>query len=119
MSMGWCILIVVAVLLLGTTLCWDDTIMILVTILAIGGCALVYEPNPVDVAAQEARRVAAETPHVIREVDGCKVYEFEKEGRNHFFTRCPTQTSTDRTYTTSCGKNCSKVITETIVTENK
>lgn len=70
-------------------------------------------------AAEAAARVVRETPHVIREADGCKVYEFEAQGRNHYFTRCPATTSTERNYTVSCGKNCTTVKQETIITDNK
>lgn len=40
-------------------------------------------------AAKHAKRVAEETPHVIREADGCKVYAFKAADRWHYFTRCP------------------------------
>jgi hypothetical protein len=46
----------------------------------------------------EAREAAAATPHVIREVDGCKVYEFKAGGHLHYFTRCPKETTTDSVY---------------------
>lgn len=42
----------------------------------------------------DAQRVQDQTPHVIREVDGCKVYAFESERSNHYFTRCPNSTTT-------------------------
>jgi hypothetical protein len=46
---------------------------------------------------QQEQDAADRIPRVIREVDGCKVYAF-KEHHWHFFTRCPTTTTTDRTY---------------------
>lgn len=39
-------------------------------------------------ARAEAEQKARETPHVVREADGCKVYAFERGGRDHYFTRC-------------------------------
>lgn len=68
--------------------------------------------------AEENRKIQAaqEIPHVIREADGCKVYEFKSNGNNHYFTRCGETVSTDRDYTKSCGKGCVKHETETIVT---
>jgi hypothetical protein len=69
--------------------------------------------------AEAARRAAI--PHVIREADGCKVYEFTAYGKTHFFTRCADSVTTDRNYEVkkSCGKNCTKTEqhTETIVTK--
>jgi len=63
----------------------------------------------------EARERAERTPHVIREADGCKVYAFKANGRDHYFTRCggqpvPTLTS----HSESCGKNCTRTFTEEI-----
>lgn len=66
---------------------------------------------------QEAQDRADATPHVIREADGCKVYAFKNGGYWHYFTRCGDTVTTERTYTKSCGKNCTKAETETIVTE--
>jgi hypothetical protein len=65
---------------------------------------------------------ALETPHVIREADGCKVYQFEAAGVNHYFTRCiNSKTSTERHYK-ECyqmgkARNCSdktEVIADTL-----
>ena len=51
-----------------------------------------------DARRAEARR-REETPHVIRESDGCKVYAFKAGDSLHYFTRCPNSTTkTDRTY---------------------
>lgn len=58
-------------------------------------------------------------PHVIREVDGCKVYTFKSGDRYHYFTKCGNITTTESSYSVSCGKNCSRTEVETIVTENK
>jgi len=72
-------------------------------------------------AKEKAQDEADRVPRVIREVDGCKVYAF-KEGKWHFFTRCPQTTTTDRTYE-SCRQSGKQRIcedkTEQIVTENK
>jgi len=62
----------------------------------------------------EARRQAA-TPHVIREFDGCKVYAFTTD-REHYFTRCGSTVSTETNFSKSCGKNCTKQDSDTIVT---
>jgi hypothetical protein len=67
--------------------------------------------------ARAAGRLAAATPHVIRETDGCKVYAFERDNTDHYFTRCGDTVTTERNYTQSCGKGCVKHKQETIVTE--
>lgn len=55
-----------------------------------------------------AQRRAEETPHVIREFDGCKVYTFKAGERWHYFTRCPgSPTKTDSTYEVRHGKTTS------------
>lgn len=57
-------------------------------------------------AAERRAKAAAErreqTPHVVREADGCKVYAFKSEGRHHYFTRCPDS----RTTTESSWEEC-------------
>jgi len=66
---------------------------------------------------QEAEAAQRESiPHVIREADGCKVYAFTTD-REHYFTRCGSSVTTETTWKKSCGKNCSRVEGDTIVTE--
>lgn len=78
--------------------------------------------SPAEAAVKDARkateRLARETPHVVREADGCKVYAFERHGRDHYFTRCPATTDTETNWKESCGKNCTRHKSENIVTEN-
>lgn len=93
-------------------------------------CFMVFmETRPEKVAeraaAAEAERRAA-IPHVIREVDGCKVYAFNAGGHTHYFTRCGSNVTTTRHYTekvsSKCGKStCTKDVPrqETIVTEEQ
>lgn len=64
--------------------------------------------------AEEAQREA--TPHVIREADGCKVYAF-KTDIYHYFTRCGSTVTTETRWSQACGKNCTKQMSDTIVTE--
>jgi hypothetical protein len=69
-------------------------------------------------AEKAAREAAEREPHIIRKKDGCDVYAFKVGDTNHYFTKCPnSMVSTDRQYTVSCGKNCHRQETETIVTE--
>ncbi|CAG9229396.1 hypothetical protein [Burkholderia vietnamiensis] len=74
-----------------------------------------YQAGERERAEQEKRD---RTPHVIREADDCKVYAW-KDGSDtyHYFTKCPNSTvQTDRTYTESCGKNCTRKKVESITT---
>lgn len=49
-----------------------------------------------------AKEQAEQTPHVIREADGCKVYAFKSGDRYHYFARCPDA----RTVTESSWDEC-------------
>lgn len=64
-------------------------------------------------AREAAQRRANETPHVIREAEGCKVYAFLSGDRYHYFTRCPdgktvTDASWDECHTEMVGKMSTK-----------
>jgi len=63
------------------------------------------------------KRIAETKPHVYAEVDGCTVYKWLADGRNHYFTRCSTKVTTESKYSEYCGKACSRERTETIETE--
>lgn len=82
-----------------------------------------WRDTPEEAAAKDAKKAAEllvrQTPHVVREADGCKVYAFERGGRDHYFTRCPSTTDTETNWTESCGKNCTHHKSENIVTRNK
>lgn len=73
-------------------------------------------------AKKAAQYAADQQPRVIREADGCKVYAFKQGDKWHYFTKCPSTTTTDRTYE-QCRKSGKQTIcedkTEQIVTENK
>ncbi|MCA0188092.1 MAG: hypothetical protein LCH90_19275 [Proteobacteria bacterium] len=50
--------------------------------------------------------------------DGCKIFTFKPENRWLYFTRCPgAKTSTETTWTESCGKNCTRTASQTIETQ--
>jgi hypothetical protein len=74
------------------------------------GCAQQQENE------REAQERADETPHVIREADGCKVYAFKSGSDFHYFTRCGSTVTTERNWTERQGKQ-SVHKSETIVTE--
>ena len=67
--------------------------------------------------SQTSSALARATPHVVREADGCKVYAFERDGKDHYFTRCGEIVTTERTYSEACGKGCVKQLQEVIVTK--
>lgn len=70
-------------------------------------------------AAKAARRRAEETPHVIREADGCKVYAFLSGDRYHYFTRCPDKTVTDASWDECHTEMVGKVSTKKCVTKSE
>lgn len=95
----------------------EDSGFGLILCLCLGGfwfwCA--YDNNkPETIAAKAAEERAKveerrrqETPHVVREADGCKVYAFKSGDRWHYFTRCPnavTVTDTAYEHCTGSGK---------------
>lgn len=65
----------------------------------------------------DIKRKIEETPHVIREVDDCKVYAFKVNQHYHYFTRCPKDTTTDTTIEERHNKRTEYRIDQ-IVTEN-
>jgi hypothetical protein len=75
------------------------------------------------IAQEKQKAIAAQAaaiPHVIRDVDGCKVYAFASGGMEHYYTRCGATVTTERNYTVNkqCGKTqCTERKQETIVTE--
>lgn len=95
----WIALIVIGACVLGTKSCVDSQW---------------YSDQQAEFKAQKR---AAATPHVIREADGCKVYAFASAGRTHYFTRCGSTVTTERTGSESCGKACTRPTSEVIVTE--
>lgn len=67
---------------------------------------------------REAQEQADSTPHIIRQADGCKVYAWKGgDGVYHYFTRCGETVTTERTYSETCGKNCTRKKSEIIVTK--
>lgn len=71
---------------------------------------------------EAAEALREQTPHVIREADGCKVYAFKSGANYHYFTRCPANTTTETNNSYSCGtaKNPKTCIKQDIIpTENK
>lgn len=70
----------------------------------------------VEQAEKDRIRHEKEIPHVIREKDGCKVYEFYANRHTHYYTVCPNSTvTTDTQYTKRVG-NGSVTKTDTIIT---
>ncbi len=103
----------------GLAACW------FVTAAVLGGLASVLSNTPEHVAARYAEQQAdaaaaraAATPHVITESpDGCKVYKFRDEQRDHYFTSCPdSHTTTDSSHEERSGKTSSTII-ESITSE--
>jgi hypothetical protein len=116
-------LLLVIVVLFSAWAFDGEGVWALIGIVVIGWSMWHWRDTPEESAAKEAQKaaekLARETPRVIREADGCKVYAFEKSGREHFFTRCPATTDTETTWSESCGKNCRREKSSNILTENK
>lgn len=81
--------------------------------------------TPEEVAAKQAQALQKaeeerikSTPRPMSQADGCTVYVFERQGREHFFTRCEATTSTETNWTEGCGKGCSRDVKDTIMTPN-
>lgn len=73
-----------------------------------------------EAAREAAQRKANETPHVVREADGCKVYAFLSGDRYHYFTRCPdSKTTTDTSWDECHSEMVGKVSTRKCVTKSE
>lgn len=82
-------------------------------------CLLVtFIPTAEETAEKERIEQLNNQPKPILEKDGCTVYKFHDDRRDHYFTRCPSNTITEKTYQESCGKNCTRVESELIETTN-
>lgn len=68
----------------------------------------------------ENRKAAAQAriPKIYSKVDGCTVYIWNNDGRNHYFTKCDNTNKviTENSWTENCGKACSKTVVEKIET---
>ena len=121
----WVILgLLLLVVVLFSAWAWDlEGVWVLIGIVVMGWSMWHWRDTPEESAAKEARqaaqKLARETPHVVREADGCKVYAFERGGRDHYFTRCPAATDTETTWSEFCGKNCRREKSSNIIVENK
>ena len=60
--------------------------------------------------------IAEGTPRVYAQVDGCTVYTWYANGRNHYFTKCPTKVTTESWHDERSGKT-RKQVSEIIETE--
>lgn len=124
----WILLLTIVgiVILLAVHFEWDNGTFFLILIVVIGSWALYHwRDTPEESAAKVQERIREQTererPQKINEIDGCSIYTFYRisDGRNHYFTRCSDKVTTESSHTESCGKNCTKQVTETIVTDKK
>jgi len=74
-----------------------------VLVLSMGGC----EVPPVSTSPTNN---AAVPVSLLFEHDGCRVYRFEDEGRDHWFVRCAGASSSTASTTENCGKHCTRVV---------
>lgn len=113
------IIVILGVLAVGALLA-DAFGVFCVLILAFFAALIYNDANSPEGQARKKQRELeyqrAATPHVIRQADGCKVYAFTTD-REHYFTRCGSTVTTETNWLKSCGKNCTKQESDTIVTE--
>lgn len=76
------------------------------------GCA--KDPEKVEFSTNPKIAVATLFTH-----DGCTVYRFDDDGRNHYFARCGTEAETISPKTTACGKGCFSTWDENIRTNDR
>ena len=79
-------------------------------------CGWLLLSSPQDKEARRQAEIAEATPHVYAQVDGCAVYTWYANGRNHYFTKCPTKVTTESWHDERSGKT-RKQVSETIETE--
>lgn len=65
----------------------------------------------------DAQLVQERKPQVVQEIDGCKIYRFY-DGNYHYVTRCGDKVTTQKNWSESCGKACTRRRTEELVTED-
>jgi hypothetical protein len=95
--------------------------MVFVLFGLVGGIILgviVFYGWATDTPENRAKTQEAAIPRVYAQVDGCTVYVWNSDSRNHYFTRCDNTNKvvTENSWKESCGKACSKTITEKVET---
>ena len=99
--------------------------LMFIVLVIIGGIGLgiygIYQftKSPEQVAADKKQEAYESTPHVYSQVDGCTVYIWRNGGYNHYFTKCDNTNKvvTQSAHGESCGKACTRTITEKIETK--
>ena len=68
--------------------------------------------------AQRQADIAERTPHVYSKVDNCTVYIWRNGSYNSYFTKCDNTNKvvTEFAHSESCGKACTKKVTEKVET---
>jgi hypothetical protein len=68
--------------------------------------------------AQRQADIAERTPHVYSKVDNCTVYVWRNGSYNSYFTKCDNNNKvvTEFSHGESCGKACTKKVTEKVET---
>jgi len=74
--------------------------------------------SPEQKAKEQAQEIAERTPHVYSKIDGCTVYVWKNGNYNSYFTKCDNTNKvvTEFSHGESCGKACTKKVTETVET---
>lgn len=77
--------------------------------LVLAGCTETAEPVRVESSTNPQVPIG-----LLLEHDGCKVYRFVDAGRYRYLSKCEnvTNSSVSSQYTESCGKSCSRVVSD-------
>lgn len=117
MIAGTLLVITIIFWLIAVQLEYDKTTWLLFFVM-VGCFSYLIADTPEERALKLKQEQINNQPKPILEKDGCTVYKFHDDRRDHYFTRCPSNTITEKTYQESCGKNCTRVESELIETTN-
>lgn len=81
-------------------------------VLALAGC--VEGAPPVEATATNNPEVPVA---LLFTHDGCRVYRFVDAGRYRYFANCPAQDTITAEWSETCGKNCTRTVSDSSTTE--
>lgn len=89
-------------------------VILLILMLCVCSCTKQIEPKEtIPIAGSES------SVDKLFTVDGCTTYRFYDGGYIHYFVKCSDIVMTTSTHSESCGKGCTRTITDEIETVSK
>ena len=84
-------------------------LMLVVAVMMLAGCVENTPPMRVESSTNPNVPIA-----LLFEYDGCKVYRFYDAGRYRYLSKCEnaSSSSVSSEYTESCGKSCSRTVSD-------